>query len=195
MNWWLKSRGALSLCSWSLLTTLAGLAFGSTALPLPSLNGASGTFLVAGLITVVPAILWLTSTGRVGPHTEATSVRPVKRRDTALAVSLAAAVVAVTLAGHSLGADGISLAVGRNTVAFMGIALALEPLTGHRSAALLTAAVPLLCAAAGRRSGSVGAEPWALILHPGNSVPAFVASLTLLLAGALLNFIRPLGTR
>lgn len=192
MNWWLKSRGALPLLLCTLLTTLAGLAFGSTELPLPVLTGGSGRFLVAGLITVVPAVLWLTGTGRAGPHTEATAVRPVPRWDTGLAAGLAATVVAVTLLGHWLGANSIALTVGRNTVVFLGIALVLEPLAGHRPAALLTASFPLLCAAAGWRSGGVGAEPWALILHPGNSVPALAASLALLAAGTLFSLVRPL---
>ncbi|MBW5482449.1 hypothetical protein [Streptomyces bambusae] len=195
MNWWLKSRAVLTLAGCTVLMTLAGLAFGSTELPLPALTGGSGRFLLAGLTPVLPAVLWLNSTGRVGPHTESTAVRAVARWDTALATGLATAVLALTLVGHLLGADVIALTVGRNTIVFIGIALVLEPLAGHRSAAVLTSVVPLFCAAAGWRSGGVGAEPWALILHPGNSVPAFAASLTLLAAGAVFSFVRPFGTR
>ncbi|GAA0299187.1 hypothetical protein GCM10010302_42170 [Streptomyces polychromogenes] len=196
MTWWLKSRGVLALGGWTLLTTLAGLAFGGTVIPLPSFTGATGRFLLAGLLPVVPAALWLSGTGRAGPRTEATAVRPVRRWDTALATALAAAVLAVTLLGHTLGAGGTALAVGRNTLVLLALALILEPLLGHRPAALATAAFPLLCAAAGRRARGAGTEPWALLLPPGESVPAFAASLALLTAAALfaLTF-RPLHRR
>ncbi|RKS97205.1 hypothetical protein BX286_7019 [Streptomyces sp. 3211.6] len=195
MTWWLKSRGVLALGGWTLLTTLAGLVFGGIELPLPALTGASGRFLLAGLLPVVPAVLWLSGTGRAGPRTEATAVRPVRRWDTALATALAAAVLAVTLLGHAVGAGGTALAVGRNTLVFLALALTLEPLLGHRPAALAIGAFPLLCAAAGRRPRGLGTEPWALLLPPGESPRAFAASLALLAAAALFALVRPVRGR
>lgn len=194
MTWWLKSRGVLALGGWTLLTTLAGLAFGGTELPVPSFTGATGRFLLAGLLPVVPAALWLSGTGRAGPRTEAAAVRPVRRWDTALATALAAAVLAVTLLAHALGAGGAggtALAVGRNTLVLLAVALILEPLLGHRPAALATAAFPLLCGAAGRRAGGAGTQPWALLLPPGESAPAFAASLALLAAAVLFSLVLP----
>ncbi|MFI5619642.1 hypothetical protein [Streptomyces sp. NPDC051567] len=193
MIWWLRSRSAAVLTTCTLLTALASLAVGNTELPVPVLTGQAGKFVVAQLITVLPAVLWLNSTGRARSRTEATAVRPVHRWDTALAAVLAAVVLAVTPAAQLAGVSDIAISVGRNTAVYFGIALVLNPLTGHRSAAPITAAFPLACAAAGWRQAG-GAEPWALVLHPAASIPAFAAATALLAIGCVLSAIRPPGT-
>ncbi|WP_168724499.1 hypothetical protein [Streptomyces sp. A1547] len=52
------------------------------------LAGHAGAFLLADLLTVLPAVMWLNGTGRA---TTAAAVRPVHRWDTALAAALATA--------------------------------------------------------------------------------------------------------
>ncbi|MGW0395842.1 hypothetical protein ACWDYJ_34225 [Streptomyces sp. NPDC003042] len=190
MIWWLRSRAISVLAASTLLTALASLVIGKVELPIPVLAGQAGTFLLADLITVLPAVMWLNGTGRAATPTEATAVRPVHRWDTTLAAGLATVALAVTSAAHLLGISDIAVAVGRNTVAYLGLALILNPVVGQRVAAPLTAVFPLICAAAGWRAGG-GAEPWALILHRANSLPALVASVALLGAGCVLSFTRP----
>ncbi|MGW7313150.1 hypothetical protein [Streptomyces sp. NPDC054865] len=190
MIWWLRSRAISALIASTLLTALAGLVIGKVELPIPVLTGQAGTFLLADLITVLPAVLWLNGTGRAATPAETTAVRPVHRWDTALAAALTVTVLAVTGGAYLLGASDIAVVIGRNTAAYMGLALALNPVVGQRVAAPLTAVFPLLCAAAGWRSGG-GAEPWALILHRPNSLPALAASLALLTAGCALSLTRP----
>ncbi|MFD7030270.1 hypothetical protein ACFWAR_19745 [Streptomyces sp. NPDC059917] len=193
MIWWLRSRSVTALTACTLLTALAGLAIGNIELPVPVLTGQAGQFVLAQLVTVLPAVLWLSGTGRAGSPTEATAVRPVHRWDTALAAVLTAAVLAISAVVHLTISSGITVSVGRNTAVYFGIALILNPLTGHRVAAPLTAAFPLVCAAAGWRTTG-GAEPWALVLHEPGSGPALAATTAVLATGCTLSALRPPGT-
>ncbi|MET9699914.1 hypothetical protein ABZY31_23725 [Streptomyces sp. NPDC006529] len=196
MIWWLRSRSVTVLTACTLLTALAGLVIGNIELPVPVLTGQAGHFVLAQLVTVLPAVMWLSGTGRAGSPVEATAVRPVHRWDTALAAALTAVVLAISAAAHLAGnsaGSGIAASVGRNTAVYFGIALILNPLVGHRVAAPLTAAFPLLCAAAGRRTTG-GAEPWALVLHEPHSVPALAATGAALALGCSLSALRPPGT-
>ncbi|MER7736242.1 hypothetical protein ABTX80_35775 [Streptomyces erythrochromogenes] len=193
MIWWLRSRAAAVLTVSTLLTALASLVIGNVELPIPVLAGQAGKFLLADLITVLPAVLWINGTGRAATSTEITAVRPVHRWDTALAIGLATAALTIAGLAHVLGVTGIAVAVGRNTAVYLGIALLLNPIVGHRITAPLTAVFPLVCAAAGWRAGG-GAEPWALILHRPNSGPALAAGVALLAAGCALSFAKPPAT-
>lgn len=192
MIWWLKSRNVTTLSAATLLVTLVGIVFGRTAIPIPSVFGSAGSFLLGSLITVLPAVLWLTYTGRVELLTEATAVRPVRRWDTSLGAALAAASLVVTSAVHLLAFDDIALMVGRNVTCYLAIAMILAAFTGPRVAAPLTTTVPLVLAVAGWRSSGGGAQPWALTLHPGSYGPALAATVLLLgIAGAISLTVRP----
>ncbi|RSS72786.1 hypothetical protein [Streptomyces sp. WAC06614] len=193
MIWWLRSRAVAVLAASTLLTALASLAVGNVEIPVPVLAGQAGKFLLADLITVLPAVLWINGTGRASTASEITAVRPVHRWDTTLAAALATAGLAVTGLAHVVGITGVAVAVGRNIAVYMGIALLLNPIVGPRIAAPLTAVFPLVCAAAGWRSGG-GAEPWALILHRPGSAPAFAAGIILLVAGCVVSFLKSPAT-
>ncbi|MFG2292644.1 hypothetical protein [Streptomyces sp. NPDC048603] len=191
MIWWARSRALALLTAVTLLTVLAGIAVGDTQLPLPAFRSGTGVFVLAGMSTVVPAVLWVAMTGRIGPVTEATAVRPVHRYDALAAAGPAAFALALGVAGHEAGAGaaGIALATGRNTALYFGLALLLVPLVGHRAAAPLTVAFPMVCGAAGSTAG--GADPWALVLWPGTHAGAFAAAVGLTAAGCALGLLRP----
>ncbi|MFJ1997355.1 hypothetical protein [Streptomyces asiaticus] len=90
---------------------------------------------------------------------------------------------------YALGADSIALVLGRNIAGYVGLALLLFPFLGHRIAAVTVAIVPLLCAAAGWRSGG-RPEPWAWILYPANSLVAPLITAVIVLVGILVCLTR-----
>ncbi|GGS92323.1 MULTISPECIES: hypothetical protein [Streptomyces] len=147
-------------------------------------------FLLAGLIALLPAVLWANGTGRAASPAEHTAVRAVHRWDAVLAVGLAGAALAVSGLAYVVGFTGIAGAVGRNTAVYLGIALLLTPVVGHRVAAPLTAAYPLVCAGVGGRADG-GAEPWALVLHRPDSAPALAAGVAVLAAGGAFALATP----
>ncbi|WP_030299106.1 hypothetical protein [Streptomyces katrae] len=61
--------------------------------------GQVGALLLADVLTVLPAAMWLNGTGRATTAAEATAVRPVHRWDTTLAAALAT--IALAIAGAS----------------------------------------------------------------------------------------------
>ncbi|MFD0266320.1 hypothetical protein ACFVGY_06970 [Streptomyces sp. NPDC127106] len=185
MIWWLASRHAALTVPATLLTALLGIALGRTVLPLPSLLGGSGHFLLSALVAVVPAVLWLNGTGRIDPKTEATALRPVHRWDTALAALLAATALAVTGIAHVLGADDIALAVGRNITFYLAAAMLLGTCAGPRIAGPLVTCIPFVVGVVGRRGPFP--EPWAVILHPGQSGRALAATLALMAIACLVG--------
>ncbi|MBW5481903.1 hypothetical protein [Streptomyces bambusae] len=174
MIWWLKSRSGATLLGATVLTALIGIGLGRTVLPVPSLLGSGGDFFLGALITVIPAVLWLSGTGRVTPDTEATALRPVHRLDTALAAALATTALTVTAVAYVLASDDIALMVGRNATFYLAAAVILSPLVGPRAAAPLLTAIPIVLSVAGWRGRYP--QPWAIILHPGDSARALAAT-------------------
>ncbi|MFE7094515.1 hypothetical protein [Streptomyces erythrochromogenes] len=177
------------------MTTGAGLGFGQSRIPVPAMVGGAGHFLLAALITVIPAVAWLTFTGRARNAAETVAVRAVHRFDTALAAACAALVLAMAVVGHLVGADAVALSIGRNTAFYLGLALALNPLTGARIASPVLTAVPLVLAVGGWKSGGHGAQPWAVVLHPATSGPSLLAGVATLVAGAIFSGLRGPGAR
>ncbi|WP_051796265.1 hypothetical protein [Streptomyces sp. NRRL S-87] len=191
MNWWAASRNVPTLAAVTAVTVGAGMAFGQSRIPVPAMVGGAGRFLLAALITVVPAVAWLASTGRARDATEAVAVRAVHRFDTALAAACATLALNMAVLGHVAGADPVALAIGRNTAFYLGLALVLNPLAGARIAAPLLTAVPLVLAVGGWRSGGRGPQPWAVVLHPATSMPALLAGVAVLVAGAAFSSLKP----
>ncbi|MCX5192380.1 hypothetical protein OOK31_00500 [Streptomyces sp. NBC_00249] len=191
MNWWAASRSVSALAAVTAVTAGAGLAFGQSLIPVPAMVGGAGHFLLAALITVIPAVAWLAFTGRARAVTEAVAVRAVHRFDTSLAAACATLALGMAVLGHFAGADAVALAIGRNTAFYLGLALVLNPLTGARIAAPVLTAVPLVLAVGGWRSGSGGAQPWAVVLHPATSGPALLAGVAVLVAGAMFSSLKP----
>ncbi|MGW5849194.1 hypothetical protein ACWFQ8_14785 [Streptomyces sp. NPDC055254] len=191
MNWWAATRNVPTLAAVTAVTAGAGLAFGQGRMPVPSMVGGAGHFLLAALITVIPAVTWLAFTGRARDATETVAVRAVHRFDTSLAAACAALALNMAVLGHFVGADPVALAIGRNTAFYLGLALVLNPLTGARIAAPALTAVPLVLAVGGWKSGGRGAQPWAVVLYPASSMPALLAGVAVLAAGATFSCLKP----
>ncbi|MFI1458676.1 hypothetical protein [Streptomyces roseus] len=153
--------------------------------------GGAGHFLLAALITVIPAVTWLAFTGRARGVTETVAVRAVHRFDASLAAVCATLALCMSVLGHFAGVDAVALAIGRNTAFYLGLALILNPLTGARIAAPVLTAIPLVLAVGGWKSGGRGAQPWAVILHPATSIPALLAGVAVLVAGATFSTFKP----
>ncbi|MFJ3883353.1 hypothetical protein ACIPW5_38640 [Streptomyces sp. NPDC090077] len=191
MNWWAASRNVPALAAVTVVTAGTGLAFGQSRIPIPAMVGGAGNFLLAALITVIPAVIWLAFTGRARNTTETVAVRAVHRWDTFLAGACAALTLAMAVLGHSAGAAPVALAIGRNTAFYLGLALLLVPLAGPRITPPVLTAIPLVLAVAGWKSGGRGAQPWAIVLHPAASMPAFLAGVAVLVAGATFSSLKP----
>ncbi|MFF4104051.1 hypothetical protein [Streptomyces sp. NPDC001903] len=191
MNWWAASRNVPALATVTAVTAGAGLAFGQSRIPVPAMVGGAGHFLLAALITVVPAVTWLAFTGRARDATEDVAVRAVHRFDASLAVACAIVALSMAVLGHLAGAAPVALAIGRNTAFYLGLALLLNPLTGARIAAPVLTAVPLVLAVGGWKNGGRGAQPWAVVLHPSTSMPALLAGMAVLVAGAAFSSLKP----
>ncbi|MFD8629742.1 hypothetical protein ACFV4E_38840 [Streptomyces hygroscopicus] len=189
MNWWLKARAVPALSVSAVLTNAVGLLTGNAELPVPVLTGQSGHFLVGHLITLLPAMLLLHGMGRGDLRTESVACRPVRKWDAILGLAAAATGAGMAALCYALGADSIALVLGRNIAGYVGLALLLFPFLGHRIAAVTVATVPLVCAAAGWRSGGRPA-PWAWILYPANSLIAPLITAAIVLAGTLVCLTR-----
>ncbi|WP_413105645.1 hypothetical protein [Streptomyces sp. Inha503] len=182
MNWWLKARAVPALSVSVVATNAVGLLMGDAELPVPVLTGQSGHLLVGHLITLLPAVMLLHGMGRGDLRTESIACRPVRRWDAALGSAVAATGAGMAALCYAMGADNIALVLGRNIAGYVGLALLLFPFLGHRIAAVTVAIVPLLCAAAGWRSGG-RPEPWAWILYPANSLVAPLITAAIVLVG------------
>ncbi|MFJ8011163.1 hypothetical protein [Streptomyces sp. NPDC096339] len=190
MNWWVLSRKVPALAALTAATTFISLALGQSYLPVPALVGGAGHFLLAALLTVIPAVMWLAFTARARIPAETVSVRAVHRFDVSLAAAGATLSLSLAVLGHFLGADAVALAVGRNTAFYFGVALVLNPLTGARAGAPLLVAVPLVLAVGGWQAGGRGPQPWAIPLHDAASLPALCAGLAVFLTGTVFGSIR-----
>ncbi|MFE9532698.1 hypothetical protein [Streptomyces sp. NPDC006691] len=183
MNWWLKTRAPAAFLATVVLTTACAVLSGSAALPVPSLTGGTGSFLVGHLITVLPAAALMYAVSRTDTGMEWVAARPMHLWNTLL--GLLAALVAVLAAAVTYGLTGraIAFVVGRNTTGYLGLAMLLCALAGPRAAAVTTAALPVALAATGWAPDG-RPRPWAWVLHPAHSGLAAGAALVLLTAGA-----------
>ncbi|WP_432093274.1 hypothetical protein [Streptomyces sp. bgisy100] len=169
-------------------TLAVGLLIGNSQLPIPALAGQSGEFLVGHLITLAPAVLLLYGTGRGDLRTESVASRPLRRWDVVLAVSTAAVSLLAAMICQLAVSTGIAMVLGRNIAGYIGLALILHPLIGYRLAGASLAAVPLICAAAGWRAGG-RPEPWAWLLHDGDSHVAMAMAAVTLAAGSVMTLV------
>ncbi|MFE6871133.1 hypothetical protein ACFVFS_31825 [Kitasatospora sp. NPDC057692] len=164
-------------------TFAAGLLVGDGELPVPALHGQAGHFLLAHVITLVPAVSLLYGLGRGDLRTESVAGRHLRGLDVGLALALAATGTACGGLAYAAGQGALALVLARNTAGYLGLALLAHPLIGHRPAAAVLATVPLLCSAAGWSPDS-HPRPWAWPLHPADSPAALAAVGLLLLTGA-----------
>ncbi|MFI2214896.1 hypothetical protein [Streptomyces sp. NPDC020141] len=189
MIWWLKIRAVPALAAGTAATIAVGLLVGTAQLPVPTLTGQAGQFLVGHLITLMPAVLVLFGTGRGDAPAESVASRPVRLWDVSLGAAVALAALVTAWLCHLIWPAGNAPVLGRNIAGYIGLALILLPLTGHRAAGALIAVAPLLCAGAGWAEGG-RPEPWAWILHPGDSALALALALATLITGIIVTLTR-----
>ncbi|MFB6890337.1 hypothetical protein ACFCX4_13595 [Kitasatospora sp. NPDC056327] len=189
MIWWCKARAVPVLLAVLAGTFAAGLLFGDGELPALSTHGQAGHFLVAHVITLLPAVFLLHGLGRGDLRTETVAGRSLRVLDVGLALALAATGATCGSLAYAAGQGALALVLARNIAGYLGLALLLRPVAGHRPAAAVLAAVPLLCSAAGRHPDG-RPQPWAWPLHPADSPYALTAVALLLLAGPACTLLR-----
>ncbi|GGT26734.1 hypothetical protein [Streptomyces purpureus] len=183
MIWWRKAR-AVPLIAAAILATIAcGLFLGNIELPLPVLAGQSGTFLLAHLMTLMPAVTLLYGFDRANNQTESTAVRSMASWNAALGVCTAAMAILITTASHIALQSDLSIVLGRNSAGYIGIALLLYPILGPQLAGAVLAITPLALAATGW-APSGAPETWAWILHPADSVISITSAIGVIGVGA-----------
>ncbi|MFI5704860.1 hypothetical protein ACIA78_33070 [Streptomyces xanthochromogenes] len=189
MNWWLKTRTPAAFLTTVIITTaFAGLA-GNTELPIPSLTGSTGNFLVGHLITVLPAAVLMYAASRTDIRMERVAARPIPAWNTLLGLMAAFTAAVAAAITYALNRQDIAYVTGRNTVGYIGFAMLLCALAGPRIASFTTAALPIVLATTGWAPDG-RARPWAWVLQPAHSGPATGASLALLAAGAAVTLAR-----
>ncbi|MFB7239802.1 MULTISPECIES: hypothetical protein [unclassified Streptomyces] len=164
---------------------LTGLAIGNVELPIPVLTGQSGHFLLAHLMTLIPAVTLLYGVNR-GCVTERVSIRPIHAWDAVYGTCVAAAGVLCALAGYVVFDTSLAIVLGRNLAGYVGLALLLKPLLGPQLTGGALAAIPLVLAASGWSAGGVP-EPWAWLLHPADSALAGGAAAAVVCVGAAVS--------
>ncbi|MFF7780440.1 hypothetical protein ACFZCG_39265 [Streptomyces tanashiensis] len=185
MIWWCKVRAAAAVVAATAGTVVIGLVVGNVELPIPVLTGQSGQFLLAHLMTLIPAVTVLYGVGR-GSVTERVSVRNVRSWDAAYGVCVAAAGLLCALAGYLALDSDLAVVLGRNLAGYIGLALLLQPLLGSQLTGGALAAIPLVLAASGWKAGGAP-EPWAWLLHPADSALAGLTALGVVCAGTAVS--------
>ncbi|MFB6437544.1 hypothetical protein ACFCVY_12295 [Streptomyces sp. NPDC056411] len=164
MIWWLKARSVPAVAAALLAVYLMAILVRQEAIPVPAVAGPSGQLLVTQILGVFPVVLLLHGLGRGDTVTEQVALRHNGRRNAALCVSFALVAIALAVGVQLLWDRPEALSLARNCVGFLGTALIVRAALGPGAAAICVAALPLACAAAGRRPGG-SAQPWAWPLH------------------------------
>ncbi|MER5564442.1 hypothetical protein ABT071_38315 [Streptomyces sp. NPDC002506] len=194
MNWWLKTRAPAAFLTAVLITTaFAGLA-GNAELPIPSLTGSTGNFLVGHLITVLPAAVLMYAASRTDLRMEGVAARPIPAWNTLLGLMAALTAASAAAIAYALTRQDIAVVTGRNAAGYIGFAMLLCALAGPRIASFTTAALPIVVATTGWAPDG-RARLWAWVLQPAQSGPAAIAVLTLLAAGAAVTLTRSTPAR
>ncbi|MFE5884823.1 hypothetical protein [Streptomyces hydrogenans] len=183
MIWWCKIRAVPVLAASTTGTVLVGLVAGNVELPIPVLTGQSGQFLLAHLMTLLPAVTLLYGLGRADRQTEGVAARRVRIWDAGLGLAVATGGALTAAACYFMLDLELALVLGRNIAGYTGIALLLFPALGPPVTGGVLAAIPLVLAAGGWRPGG-SPQPWAWLLHPADSALAFLAAIVLLTGGA-----------
>ncbi|MFG2490085.1 hypothetical protein ACGFSD_03285 [Streptomyces caniferus] len=160
MIWWLKAKGAPAVVASTFAVYLMAVLVREEAIPVPAVVGPSGQLLVAQILGVLPVVLLLHGIDRGDTIAEEVALRHKGRRNFALCLAFAILVVMLAAVINLLWDRPESLSLARNCVGFLGAALIVRVALGPGIAAICIAALPLACAAAGRRPGG-SAQPWA----------------------------------
>ncbi|MFE1383534.1 hypothetical protein ACFW6S_31765 [Streptomyces sp. NPDC058740] len=189
MNWWLKTRAPAAFFTAVILTTAFASLAGNAQLPIPSLTGSTGNFLVGHLITVLPAAVLMYAASRTDNRMERVAARPIHVWNTLLGLMAAVTAALAAAIAYALTRQDITFVTGRNTVGYIGFAMFLCALAGARVASFTTAALPIVLATTGWAPDG-RARPWAWVLQPAQSGPAAGATLALLIAGVAVTLTR-----
>ncbi|GAA3164332.1 MULTISPECIES: hypothetical protein [Streptomyces] len=185
MTWWLKARAVPQVLAAVLAAVLLSALAQGEAIPVPTIIGPSGSLLFGQILGLLPTVVLLWGIERGDTVAEEVAVRPARPRTLALCLSYSVVLATLTLSVHALLDRPDVLSMARNSIGSLGAALVLRALAGPGIAAIAVAALPLLCAAAGRRPGG-SAQPWAWPIHPADSALALAEAGFLLVAGCLL---------
>ncbi|MFG2142078.1 hypothetical protein [Streptomyces sp. NPDC048650] len=190
MIWWLKAKGAPTVVTATLAAYLMAILVRQEAIPVPAVVGPSGQLLVTQILGVLPVVLRLHGIDRGDTVTEEVALRHQGRRNLALCCAFALLAIALATVVHLLWDRPEALSLARNCVGFLGAALVLRAVLGAGVAAIGVAALPLACAAAGRRPGG-SAQPWAWPIHePTSSLGAGEAAVLFAIGCALALWMR-----
>lgn len=160
MIWWLKARNVPAVLPALFAVYVVAILVRQEAIPVPAVTGPSGRLLVTQFLGILPVVLLLHGLDRGDTLAEEVALRHNGRRNVMLCVAFALLAL-VTAAGIQLLWDRPeTLSLARNCAGFLGSALIVRAVLGPGVAAICVAALPLACAAAGRRPGG-SAQPWA----------------------------------
>ncbi|WP_275465418.1 hypothetical protein [Streptomyces noursei] len=152
------------------------------AIPVPAVIGVSGQLLVTQILGVLPVALLMHGLDRGDSLAEEVALRHAGRRNLGLCTGFAALAIAMTVVVQLLWDRPEAISLARNCIGFLGCALMVRTLLGPGIAMICVAALPLACAAAGRRPGG-SAQPWAWPIQEATSLLGIGEAAFLFLAG------------
>ncbi|MER7396922.1 hypothetical protein ABT381_15585 [Streptomyces sp. NPDC000151] len=185
MSWWLKTKAVPQVIATMLAALLLTALAQDEAIPVPTIVGPSGQLLFGEILGMLPTVVLLYGIERGDTMAEEVAVRPARPRTLVLCLSYVLVITVLAALVHAVFDRPDVLSMARNSIGFLGVALILRALVGPGIAAIAIAALPLFCAAAGRRPGGT-AQPWAWPIHPAASALALAEAGILLLVGCLL---------
>ncbi|MFI9354698.1 hypothetical protein [Streptomyces lydicus] len=164
MIWWLKAKGAPAVVAALFAVYLVAILVRQESIPVPAVVGPSGQLLVTQILGVLPVVLLLHGLDRGDTISEEVALRHNGQRNALLCVAFALLALVLAAGIQLLWDRPEALSLARNCVGFLGTALIVRAVLGPGVAAICVAALPLACAAAGRRPGG-SAQPWAWPIH------------------------------
>lgn len=183
MIWWLKARQAHVVLPASLAGLAAlTLAFQDTTALLPSISLSGGTQTqVMTFVAIVPVAAVARCLDSRLPAPEISGIRPVRRLDTLLVLSVVAASLLVGFAIGALTGSSAAWAVGRNTAFLTGLMLCFHALFGT-PAVMVPVAWVMAVVLVGYRTFT---DPyfWAIVPEPLGAPHAAIAAALALAAG------------
>ncbi|KUL35424.1 hypothetical protein ADL22_27385 [Streptomyces sp. NRRL F-4489] len=189
MIWWLKAKNAPAVAAATLAVYGAAVWLRQEAIPVPALVGASGRLLITEILGVVPVALLVHGIDRGDAFIEEVARRRAGLRNAALCLGFAALTTVLGATAHLLWDRPEAVSLARNCLGFLGCALIVRTLLGPGIAMICVAALPLACAAAGRRPGG-SAAPWAWPVHDATSLLGIAEAACLFAAGCTLALCR-----
>ncbi|MER8231036.1 hypothetical protein [Streptomyces sp. NPDC094049] len=162
---------------------LTGAVAAAVEVPVPALLGPMSFSLpLVLLLPLVPVCLVIHGQGRGDTASEVVAVRSLARWDTTTMLLLAVSAISLGVVESQFYDFPLGIAMGRNFVGYLGLALLIRGLAGPAVATSLVCVVPFFCTSFGV-AGWGRPRFWAWPLHESGSVIAFVAALILLAAG------------